>query len=152
MISHTTSRPFLSGALFTLLLLAFLLADRIRAQAIAPAALLVAASPPWRPRRRRRCSTGPAPWVNYEKIAEDVASRGTVGYSWDHSYAPLDWPRDGRELLRIKAQVQSYWKAEVLDTFDGREWRHGRERGRARAGRDAGPHAARSGSRRSTCP
>jgi transglutaminase-like putative cysteine protease len=123
-ISHTTSRPFLSGALFTVLLLAFLLADRIRAQAVAPAALLVlvatvaaAATAPVLDR--------PTPWVNYEKIAEDVASRGTVGYAWDHSYAPLDWPRDGRELLRIKAQAQSYWKAEVLDTFDGREWRHG---------------------------
>jgi protein-glutamine gamma-glutamyltransferase len=123
-ISHTTSRPFLSGALFTLLLLAFLLADRIRAQAVAPAALVVlvatvaaAATAPVLDR--------PAPWVNYERIAENVASRGTVGYSWDHSYAPLDWPRDGRELLRIRAQSESYWKAEVLDTFDGREWRHG---------------------------
>jgi len=123
-ISHTTSRPFLSGALFTLLLLAFLLADRIRAQAIAPAALLVlvatVAAAAMAPVLDR-----PTPWVNYEKIAEDVASRHTVVYSWDHSYAPLDWPRDGRELLRIKAQAQSYWKAEVLDTFDGREWRHG---------------------------
>ena len=61
----------------------------------------------------------PAPWIDYEHLAEDVASRGTVGYSWDHSYGPLDWPRDGRELLRIKAQAQAYWKAEVLDTFDG---------------------------------
>ncbi len=123
-ISHTTSRPFLSGALFTLLLLAFLLADRVRAQAVAPAALLVlvatVAAAAMAPVLDR-----PGPWVNYEKIAEDVANRGTVGYSWDHSYAPLDWPRDGRELLRIKAQTQSYWKAEVLDTFDGREWRHG---------------------------
>ena len=123
-ISHATDRPFASGALFTLLLCAFLLADRIRAQAIAPAALVVlvatvaaAATAPVLDR--------PTPWVNYEKIAEDVASRGTVGYQWDHSYAPLDWPRDGRELLRIKAQSESYWKAEVLDTFDGREWRHG---------------------------
>ncbi len=120
-ISHTTARPFLSGALFTVLLCAFLLADRIRAQAIAPAALLVlvatVAAAALAPVLDR-----PAPWVNYEKIAEDVASRGTVGYSWDHSYAPLRWPRDGRRLLRIKAQAPSYWKAEVLDTFDGREW------------------------------
>ena len=149
-ISHTTSRPFLSGALFTLLLLAFLLADRIRAQAIAPAALLVlvatvaaAATAPVLDR--------PTPWVNYEKIAEDVASRGTVGYSWDHSYAPLDWPRDGRELLRIKAQSRV-----VLEGRGARHVRRARvaaraERGRARAGRDAGPRATRSGSRRSTC-
>ena len=124
-ISHTTQPPVpLRARSSRCSCCAFLLADRIRAQAIAPAALLVlvatvaaAATAPVLDR--------PAPWVNYEKIAEDVASRGTVGYSWDHSYAPLDWPRDGRELLRIKAQAESYWKAEVLDTFDGREWRHG---------------------------
>ena len=32
-------------------------------------------------------------------------TRGTVVYSWDHDYGPLEWPRDGRELLRIKART-----------------------------------------------
>ncbi len=118
----TTDRPFLSGALFTLLLCAFLLADRIRAATAAPALLLViavttaaAAAAPALDR--------PAPWVDYGHLAEDVAARGTVGYAWNHSYGPISWPREGRELLRIKAQAQSYWKAEALDTFDGRAWR-----------------------------
>lgn len=121
-ISRTPDRPFLSGAIFTLLLCAFLLADRLRGAAVLPAAGLVAvvtlgaaAAAPALDR--------PAPWVDYEHLAEDVAGNGTVGYRWDHGYGPIDWPREGRELLRVRAQAQAYWKAEALDTFDGRVWR-----------------------------
>ncbi|MDT9121458.1 transglutaminaseTgpA domain-containing protein, partial [Escherichia coli] len=35
----------------------------------------------------------------------------------------LDWPRDGRELLRVKATIPAYWKATDLDIFDGQTWR-----------------------------
>ena len=121
-ISRSPERPFLSGALFTVLLCAFLLADRLRGAQVVPAALLVgvvtltaAAAAPALDR--------PAPWLNYQTLAEDVAGKGSVGYRWDHGYGPIDWPRKGRELLRIRAQAPAYWKAEVLDTFDGRVWR-----------------------------
>lgn len=121
-ISRTPERPFLSGAIFTLLLCAFLLADRLRGPTVLPAVGLVAlvtlgaaAAAPGLDRS--------APWVDYEHLAEDVAGNGTVGYQWDHAYGPITWPREGRELLRIRAQAQSYWKAEALDTFDGRVWR-----------------------------
>lgn len=121
-ISRSPERPFLSGALFTLLLCAFLLADRLRGATVIPAAGLVAlvtlgaaAAAPALDR--------PAPWLDYEHLAEDVAGTGTVGYRWDHGYGPIDWPREGRELLRIRAQAPAYWKAEALDTFDGRVWR-----------------------------
>ena len=121
-ISRSPERPFLSGAVFTLLLCAFLFADRLSGARVIPALLLVglvtvgaAAAAPALDR--------PGPWVNYETLAEDVAGNGTVGYRWDHGYGPLDWPREGRELLRIEAQTPSYWKAEALDTFDGRVWR-----------------------------
>ncbi len=121
-ISRSPEHPFLSGAIFTLLLCAFLFADRLSGARVLPAALLVgvitiaaAAAAPALDR--------PGPWVNYESFAEDVAGNGTVGYQWNHGYGPIDWPRDGRELLRVKAQAQAYWKAEALDTFDGRVWR-----------------------------
>ena len=55
--------------------------------------------------RRGRCPTPP---------------RSRPSFSWDHSYGPLDWPRDGRELLRVKAKRPAYWKATNLDDFDGR--------------------------------
>ena len=50
----------------------------------------------WRPRRRSRRRS-----------------------RWDHSYGGLNWPRDGRELLRVRAHRPAYWKAENLDDFDG---------------------------------
>lgn len=121
-ISRSPERPFLSGALFTILLCAFLLADRLRGAQVVPAVLLVAvvtlAAAAAAPALDR-----PGPWVNYETFAEDVAGTGAVGYRWDHGYGPIDWPRTGRELLRVRAQAQAYWKTEVLDTFDGRVWR-----------------------------
>ncbi len=53
-----------------------------------------------------------------------------MSFSWDHDYSPLDWPRDGRELLRVKARYPAYWKAADLDLFDGRIWRRDpRQRG-----------------------
>lgn len=121
-ISRSPERPFLSGALFSVLLCAFLLADRLHRAQLLPATLLVgavtAAAAAAAPALDR-----PGPWIDYERIADDVAARGMVGYRWDHSYSPIDWPRDGRELLRVRAQSQAYWKAGVLDGFDGRAWR-----------------------------
>ena len=40
------------------------------------------------------------PWIDLQKISEDVANRAPTAIDWDHDYGPLDWPRDGRELLR----------------------------------------------------
>ena len=115
-------RPFLSGAIYAVLLAAFLFADRIRpAQVLAAsgcvalATLVAATAAPVIDSR--------APWLDLQQISEDVANTGTVGYKWDHDYAPLDWPREGRELLRITAQAPAYWKAQALDAFDGRVWR-----------------------------
>ncbi|MEJ7817939.1 MAG: DUF3488 and transglutaminase-like domain-containing protein [Thermoleophilaceae bacterium] len=45
-----------------------------------------------------------------------------VTFDWNHSYGPLDWPRDGTTLLTVKSKKPLYWKAEVLDTFDGLRW------------------------------
>src|SRR5262249_28745892 len=47
-------------------------------------------------------------------------------FSWDHTYGPLNWSRDGREMLRIKAKQAAYWKATNLDEFDGQRWVEGR--------------------------
>ena len=34
----------------------------------------------------------------------------------------MDWPRDGRVVLRVKAKESAYWKAANLDGFDGTRW------------------------------
>src|SRR5690606_17469251 len=44
-------------------------------------------------------------------------------FDWTHGYGPLDWPRDGRTLLRVRAERPSYWKVEDLGLFDGVRWR-----------------------------
>ncbi len=115
-------RPYLSGAIFAALLAAFLFADRVELAQLAPAAVFVATVTLAAATVSPLVDSG-APWLDLASLSEDVANSGTVGYEWDHDYGPLEWPRDGRELLRVKAQSPAYWKAQVLDAFDGRAWR-----------------------------
>ena len=62
------------------------------------------------------------PWFDYETWAAETSSSKSTTFSWEHSYTGLNWPRDGRELLRISARQPAYWKAENLDVFDGDRW------------------------------
>jgi transglutaminase-like putative cysteine protease len=113
---------FLRGAVLAVLMVAFLRLEKlgvrdapsagIAAVAVALAALLAAP-----------LLDGREPWWDYERWALDSASARAVSFTWDHDYSPLDWPRDGRELLRVKAAIPAYWKASDLDVFDGRTWR-----------------------------
>ena len=59
------------------------------------------------------------PWFDYETWAAETSSSKSTTFTWEHSYAGLNWPRDGRELLRVRARQPAYWKAENLDIFDG---------------------------------
>ena len=45
-----------------------------------------------------------------------------VVFDWNHSYGPLDWPREGTTLLNVRSDRPLYWKAETLETFDGLRW------------------------------
>jgi transglutaminase-like putative cysteine protease len=114
---------FLRGAALALLVLAFLRLEKLRvgdagtaaivAVGVAVLALMLAPA-----------LDKDAPWFDYETWASDAASSKTLSFSWDHTYGPLDWPRDGRELLRVRAEKRpAYWKAENLDGFDGVHWR-----------------------------
>ena len=112
----------LRGALLVLLLIAFLRLERLRAHdaraagvAAGAAVLLALAIGPALDR--------PAPWWDYETWALSAASAKTTTFSWDHDDRPLDWPRDGRELLRVRAKRDAYWKAENLDAFERGSWR-----------------------------
>jgi transglutaminase-like putative cysteine protease len=63
-----------------------------------------------------------SPWLDYESIAENLQPEKAEAFSWDHSYGPMTWPRDGREVLRIRARDQAYWKTLNLAQFDGLRW------------------------------
>jgi protein-glutamine gamma-glutamyltransferase len=63
---------------------------------------------------------GPA-WWDYENWSWFGAER-TVRFQWDHSYGPLDWPREGTTLMSVQTETPLYWKASVLDRFNGYRW------------------------------
>ena len=65
---------------------------------------------------------GRQPWWDYENWALSASTTRTTSFAWDHDYSPLDWPRDGRELLRVQARQPAYWKAQDLDAFAGGGW------------------------------
>ena len=120
--------PFLEGAVFALLLGAALWGERLArrelplaATAVVIAALAAIAFAP--------ALDGTEPWVDYESIAQSLSDRGTSSFSWNHEYGPLDWPRDGREVLRVRSPVGAYWKATTLNEFDGLRWIEVRSQG-----------------------
>jgi transglutaminase-like putative cysteine protease len=113
---------FLRGAALALLVLAFLRLEKLRvgdasnagmvAAGVAVLALMLA------PALDRD-----EPWWDYESWALGAASARSTSFSWDHDYGPLDWPRDGRELLRVRASKRpAYWKAANLDGFVENRW------------------------------
>ncbi|MDA0163583.1 transglutaminase-like domain-containing protein [Solirubrobacter ginsenosidimutans] len=114
---------FLRGAVFTLLMVAFLRLEKLRrrdslaAVALAVVATLVAlgAAP---------ILNRDTPWFDYETWAADTSASKSTSFNWDtQTYAGLNWPRDGRELIRVKAKTPAYWKTTNLDMFDGNIWR-----------------------------
>ncbi len=124
-VERNPESPFFSGAGFAVLLALFLGADRLagviggRPRLIALGAALSALTLAALVAPRL---DGDTPWLDYRGLAGDLGERNQAAFNWNHSYSPLDWPRDGRELLRIKAKEPSYWKATVLRRFDGVRW------------------------------
>ena len=129
------------GALFALLLVGLPVARALRCRRRRRRRCARAGHRGRRRRSSRRALDGDQPWFDYEALRRDARPTKADAFSWTHSYGPLHWPRDGRELLRVKATRPAYWKAENLDDFDGVRWaRRGARRARAR--RRAAPRAA----------
>lgn len=114
--------PVLQGGLLAVALAAFLWLDRIpradagaaaAAGALALAAGLVAA--PVLDRDR--------PLLDPVSVSDALRGSGGVVFDWNQRYGPLDWPREGREVLSVRARSPAYWKAENLERFDGVRWR-----------------------------
>jgi transglutaminase-like putative cysteine protease len=116
--------PFVAGAVFMVLLGAFLWLERLaRREAPLAAVALVAAAVAGLALAPRL--DGLDPWIDYEGFAERLSEGGTTAFSWDHRYGPLNWGRDGREVLRVSARRPDYWKAAALTEFDGVFWTAG---------------------------
>ncbi len=120
-VQRTGDQPFLAGTAFALLLGLFLWLERVerRNAGLAAALLAVAAVLALAAAPRLDASTA---LLDYEELAQSLSSTVTTQYNWDHTYGKLDWPRDGREVLRVRSPVRMYWKATNLTSFDGRRW------------------------------
>jgi transglutaminase-like putative cysteine protease len=123
-IEHGPDSPWFGGAVFAILLLAFLWLERLRADQLGIAVACVTLTTVAGAIIAARLD-GTRPWFNYEAFAEKLEPNKAEAFSWTHSYGPLTWSRDGREMLRIKAKQSAYWKATNLDAFDGVRWREG---------------------------
>ena len=62
------------------------------------------------------------PWFDYRSFAESLGPDDPVRFSWKQAYGPIDWPRDGNEVMRVTSTEPLYWKARNLDVFDGTSW------------------------------
>ncbi|MEA2193781.1 MAG: protein-glutamine gamma-glutamyltransferase [Solirubrobacteraceae bacterium] len=120
-MQHDIRLPYLAGLLFALLLAAFLWLERVEQRSVGPAAALVAVAALGGYVVAPRLD-GDRALLDYEALAQSLSAAPTTQYSWNHDYGPLDWPRDGREVLRIRAPHRAYWKAVNLAAFDGVRW------------------------------
>jgi protein-glutamine gamma-glutamyltransferase len=128
-VERNPDSPYRSGLLWAASLALFLGADRLgglrgpraraTAAAVTAATLLLASlvAPHL---------DGPRPILDYRAFGQDLAKGRQDVFDWNHSYTPLRWPRDGRELLRVEAKVPAYWKATTLPRFDGLRWEEAR--------------------------
>jgi transglutaminase-like putative cysteine protease len=66
------------------------------------------------------------PWWDYEHWSW-FGSEREVTFDWNHSYGPLNWPQRGTTLLEVHSDQPLYWKASVLDRFDGFTWQRARD-------------------------
>jgi transglutaminase-like putative cysteine protease len=138
-VSLETGSAVLLGAVFTALLVAYLRVDRVRrdaavwAGATVTAVLLVALALAPRVDADR-------PIIDYEAIARSVSKTDGSIFNWSHGYGPLNWPRTGRELLRVRTDRAAYWKATNLVEFDGIRWTTGGEWWLSRADADEVPN------------
>jgi len=121
-IERGPRRPMLDGAIFCVLLAAFLWLERLRAAQLGVATACIVLATGVGALVAARLD-GDSPWLDYQALAERLEPQKAAVFDWNHGYGPLDWPRDGREVLRIKARTAAYWKTTNLDLFDGLRWR-----------------------------
>ena len=62
------------------------------------------------------------PWFDYRSFAESLGPDDPIRFSWEQSYGPISWPRDGNEVMRVVSASPLYWKARNLDVFNGQSW------------------------------
>ena len=63
-------------------------------------------------------TTGGLDWTTW-RIGAASDARVGVRYVWDQSYAGLRWPDEPTDVFSVRAAEPAYWRATVLEQFDG---------------------------------
>jgi len=124
------SAPLLHGLVLFALVAAWLWLPRVRRGSMLAAAALVAIAGfvVLAPAARLDAAD---PWLDYSEWAWERGD-DPESFLWDHSYGPIDWPRSGDVVLEVESESPHYWRAAVLDEFDGYRWRIDDEPGATR--------------------
>jgi protein-glutamine gamma-glutamyltransferase len=116
---NAPSSPLLRGLLLLALVAAWLWLPLLRARELLLATgLVVVAGAVALPAAARLDASNP--WIDYSDWT--WANEQGVAYRWNHSYGPLDWPRDGSTMFAVESEQPHYWKTIALDRFDGHRW------------------------------
>jgi transglutaminase-like putative cysteine protease len=120
-VSLGGTRPLLLGAAIAALTVCFLWLERLPLRpGLGVAALLGVALAGALP--LAAVADRGEPWFDYKAFAEGLGPDDPVRFSWAQDYGPIDWPRDGNEVMRIRSDEPHYWKAVNLTRFDGIGW------------------------------
>ena len=120
-VSLGGTRPLLLGAAIAALTVCFLWLERLPLRpGLGVAALLGVALAGALP--LAAVADRGEPWFDYKAFAEGLGPDDPVRFSWSQDYGPIDWPRDGNEVMRVTSDEPHYWKAVNLSTFDGTGW------------------------------
>jgi protein-glutamine gamma-glutamyltransferase len=120
-VSLGGTRPLLLGAGIAALTVCFLWLERLPLRpGIGVAALLGVALAGALP--LAAVADRGEPWFDYKAFAEGLGPDDPVRFSWNQSYGPITWPRDGNEVMRVKSDEPHYWKVANLTRFDGTGW------------------------------
>jgi transglutaminase-like putative cysteine protease len=123
-VSLGGAQPVALGVVLTALTVGFLWLERLPlrpgAAIAAMLALALAGALPL-----ASAADGEDPWFDYKAFAENLGPDDPLSFDWGHSYGPLNWPREGTEVLRVATKRPSYWKMRNLDDFDGERWHDG---------------------------
>jgi transglutaminase-like putative cysteine protease len=120
-VSLGGTRPLLLGAAIAALTVCFLWLERLPLRpGVGVAALLGVALAGALP--LAAVADRGEPWFDYKAFAEGLGPDDPVRFSWNQTYGPIDWPRDGNEVMRVTSVEPHYWKAANLSTFDGTGW------------------------------
>jgi protein-glutamine gamma-glutamyltransferase len=120
-VSLGGAQPVALGVVLTALTVCFLWLERLPLRPgvgiAAMLALAIAGAMPL-----ASAADGEEPWFDYRSFAESFGPDEPLSFDWGHSYGPMNWPREGAEVLRVATTRPSYWKMRNLDEFDGRAW------------------------------